>query len=334
MSNERDSLLADYARLAAVAAVAALPGRTQIEVRGGDRSTFLHGMCTNDVKQLAAGRGREAFFTNVQGKTIGHALLFAGADALTIDATPGQAAVLIPALDRYIIREDVQLTDRTDELAELLIAGPEAASLVAQLSGGDIPSERLDHVAAAIAAANVSLRRVDFLAGDCFFVSCAAERVADVRAAIEAAGANPIGGAAVDAARIEQGTPLFGRDIAASNLPQEVARDAQAIHLNKGCYLGQETIARIDALGHVNRYLVGVQFEGDVVPKAGTELRAGDKVVGEVTSAAFSPRLNAPLALAYVRRGHHEPGTVLTSDIASAKVVKLPVVTVANYRPR
>lgn len=335
MTDERDILLADYAHLAEGAAIAALPQRTQIAVRGADRASFLHNLCTNDVKHLTPGSGREAFFTNVQGKTIGHAFLFATADTNTavtntadeiaIDATPGQSATLLPALDRYIIREDVQLLDRTDELAELLFAGPKASRLLAELSGGQLPQQRLDHAAATIAGASVSLRRVDFLAGDCFFLSCPAEQAAALRAALEAAGAKPVGDDAVDAARIEQGTPLFGRDITAANLPQEVARDALAISFTKGCYLGQETVARIDALGHVNRYLVGLRFAGDQTPAPATELRIADQAVGQVTSAAFSPRLHAPLALAYIRRGHHEPGARLESNAGPAEVVPLPL---------
>ncbi len=321
---DRKLLLADYACLTSGAAVAALVGRTQILVRGKDRVTFLHGMCTNDVKNLAVGQGREAFFTNVQGKTIGHAFLFVGEEATAIDATAGQAAVLNPALDRYIIREDVELVDRTDAMVDLLVAGPDAARVLGGLIGVDVPRERLDHAAATIAGKSVSLRRVDYVGGECFFVSCEAESVADIRAAIEAAGAKSISAEAVEAARIEQGTPLFGHDITPTNLPQEVARDAAAINFNKGCYLGQETIARIDALGHVNRYLVGVRFEGDSLPEVGTKLTVGDKEVGEVTSATYSPRLKAPLALAYVRRGHHEPGTKLTAAIGAAHVVGLP----------
>ncbi|MEX2185825.1 MAG: glycine cleavage T C-terminal barrel domain-containing protein [Pirellulales bacterium] len=331
MSVQRDNLLADYACLAEGAAVAVLAVRTQISVRGADRSTFLHGMCTNDVKNLAAGQGREAFFTNVQGKTIGHAFLFAGDDAIALDATAGQAETLMPGLERYIIREDVQLVDRSGELGELLVAGPDAARLLATLTGGEVPRERLDQVAITIGGIPISLRRVDFVGGECFFVACDAGQAADVRAAIASGGAKPIGAEAVEAARIEQGTPLFGRDITPANLPQEVARDAAAISFNKGCYLGQETVARIDALGHVNRYLVGVRFDGDRPAEAGAKLTADDKIVGEVTSATFSPRLGAPLALAYVRRGHHEPGTKLQCDvvaagIVAAEVVSLPVI--------
>ena len=113
-------------------------------------------------------------------------------------------------------------------------------------------------------------------------------------------------------------------DITEKNLPQEVARDQLAIHFQKGCYLGQETVARIDALGHVNRLLVGVRFESSETPAVGTELSRQGKAVGAVTSSAWSPRLNAAVALAYVRRNCHEPNTLLDSAFGPARVSSLP----------
>lgn len=322
-----DSLFADRGALTHGVGFSPFDRRTQIEVCGADRAAFLHGMCTNDVKSLAPGGGREAFFTNVQGKTIGHAYLFAAEDAIWIDTTPGQAATLMPALDRYIIREKVELKDRTAERGELLVAGPNAAGLLERLSGRRPPSERLAHAALALGDKFVSLRRVDFVAGDCFFVAGDATDVHAVAEMLASNGAERLGDATLDAARIAQGTPLYGRDISPDNLPQELARDSLAISFTKGCYIGQETVARIDALGHVNRYLVGVRFEGERVPPPGTPLFAADKQAGEVTSAAFSPRLKAPLALAFVRRGQHLPGAKLRSDIAAAEVVALPLTT-------
>jgi folate-binding protein YgfZ len=127
------------------------------------------------------------------------------------------------------------------------------------------------------------------------------------------------------AARIESGMPLFGVDFHEDNLPQEVGRDAESISFTKGCYLGQETVARIDALGHVNQRLVGVRFSGNEVPQAGTELSFGGAKVGRVTSAAWSPRLSAPLALAMVRREANAVGTKLESPFGAAEIVALPL---------
>ena len=127
------------------------------------------------------------------------------------------------------------------------------------------------------------------------------------------------------AARIEAGFPLFGVDFNEENLPQEVGRDVQAISFTKGCYLGQETVARIDALGHVNQRLVGVRFVGSDMPAGGLELTRDGRIVGSVTSAAFSPKFGLPIALAMVRRESNSPGTRLDSAIGECEVVSLPV---------
>jgi hypothetical protein len=124
--------------------------------------------------------------------------------------------------------------------------------------------------------------------------------------------------------RIEAGFPLFGGDFDSDNLPQEVNRNPFAIHFNKGCYLGQETVARIDALGHVNRKLVLVQFAGETLPAVGEALQADSNVVGQVTSRCWSPHLQCPLALAMVRRGSNEPGSRLEGTEGTATVISPP----------
>jgi folate-binding protein YgfZ len=131
---------------------------------------------------------------------------------------------------------------------------------------------------------------------------------------------------AFESARIEAGMPRYGVDFNEENLPQEVGRDSEAISFTKGCYLGQETVARIDALGHVNQRLAGVRFFGSEVPAADTELTREGRIVGSVTSAAFSPKLGAPIALAMVRREANSPGTRLNSPAGECEVVALPVV--------
>ncbi len=169
------------------------------------------------------------------------------------------------------------------------------------------------------------MRRVDLTGPDGFEISAEAADLPAVRDALAAAGAEPCAAVAFEAARIEWGFPLFGRDISEKNLPQEVARDARAISFVKGCYLGQETVARIDALGHVNRTLVGVRFSSNGAPTPGMELTSDGATAGTVTSASYSPQLRAPMALAVVRRGKNTPGTRLQSAAGDSEVVALPV---------
>ena len=127
-----------------------------------------------------------------------------------------------------------------------------------------------------------------------------------------------------DAVRIEAGTPLFERRFRRRQLPQEVGRDAEAISFTKGCYLGQETVARIDALGHVNQRIVGVRFFGREVPAVGTELTHDGRACRPRDIGAFSPQLGAPLALAMVRREANALGTRLESAVGACEVIALP----------
>jgi folate-binding protein YgfZ len=287
-------LLAEYDALRFCGYVP-LPDRTKLELRGADRVKFLNSFCTNDIKRLQPGDSCEAFICNVKGHVIGHVLVLCCEDALLLDTVPGQGAKLVAHLDRYLIREDVQIVDRTADLEAVLVAGEQAGVGAGERGGGF--------------AISIGQSRIVWLGKgqmpDTRLVPCRPE--------------------ALEIVRIESGFPWYGVDIAEDNLPQEVNRNAQAISFTKGCYLGQETVARIDALGHVNKTLCGVAFSSDSVPAVGLELRASDKVVGQVTSAGWSPKLGRALALGYIRRGHEMIGTNLTSNLGEATVVELPV---------
>ena len=251
-----------------------LDKRTQIELSGADRASFLHNLCTNEIRKLAAGKGCEAFLTTVQGKTLAHGLIFAGPESLVIDTVPGQSEVILAHLDHYLVCEQVNLVDRTDEWSELLLAGAQSEALLGRFADISALTARLDNVQVTLAGKSVWLRRADLVGPIGFLLSASVEDLPAVRAALVEAGAVPCSQDDFEAARIEWGFPLFGVDITDKNLPQEIGRDALAISFVKGCYLGQETVARIDALGHVNKTLVGVRFLGSDVPPPGSELFA------------------------------------------------------------
>ncbi|HEY4307808.1 MAG TPA: glycine cleavage T C-terminal barrel domain-containing protein [Pirellulales bacterium] len=316
---------AEYAVLSSAVGLVDLSDRTQIELTGADRQSFLHNLSTNEVRRLATGAGCEAFLCNVQGHTLALVNIFCGAETLVIETVPGEEAKLLKHLDKYLIREKVELHGRSEPWAELLLAGPRAESLL-QGSANALLQRTFDSVTGQLANVPVSIRRVDFTQPTGFLISCDRTLAGDLWKHLRDAGARPCGREAFEIARIEAGTPFYGRDLTDGNLPQELARDARAISFTKGCYIGQETVARLDALGHVNRTLCGVRFAGPEVPPVGIEFTddAG-KSLGQVTSAAFSPRLNAPLALAYVRRGSNAPGTKIATAAGPAEVISLPI---------
>ncbi|MGI8978456.1 MAG: YgfZ/GcvT domain-containing protein [Pirellulaceae bacterium] len=324
-SNDIPLWLAGYQALTAACGLADVSLRSRVELSGADRVQFLHSFCTNDIKRLAVGEGCEAFLTNHQGKTVGHVYIRILPDTIVLDTAPGQAARIIEHLNRFVISDCVEFRDLTPITGELLLAGASSHLTLTSVSVPSLPANLYGHGRFLIAGIDVCLQRVDFAGEPSYFLTAAAEVIAAVRDALLNAGATSCEPIAVNAARIEAGVPLFGSDITEENLPQEIGRNKLAISFTKGCYLGQETVARIDAMGHVNRLLAGVMFTSSEVPAAGTELFAADKAVGKVTSACWSPRLDSPVALVLLRRALAIPGTRLTVASGTAEVVALPV---------
>ena len=288
-----------------------LSGWTQIEITGNDRVKFLHNFCTNDIRALREGYGCEAFITSVQGKVLAHVFVAARESALALFSVPGCAERIISHLSRYQISEDVTFDDRTAHRGLLMVVGPQTA--VALANGGcDVHSlTHRKHREFSFGLSNPTIFRNDFLGLPCYLVSCAAEDAPGWWDKLKGAGAMPAGTAAFDALRIEAGFPLYGVDINDANLAQEVNRTAQAISFAKGCYLGQEPIARIDALGHVNQQLRSIRFSAGPVPSAGTEVLTADgdpRKIGQITSSAVSYATNQPVALGYLKRNYDTPG--------------------------
>lgn len=325
MATSDAAVLSQYEALNDGAGVVALPERTLLEIDGADRVNFVHAFCTNDIKRLQPGQGCEAFFTNHQGKTVGHGLIFAQADALVVETTAGQAAGLMQHLERFVISERIEFHDRSREWTELFVGGREGGQRLQAIAGGPVPEALLAHGEATIEGQPVVVRRVGFTRAPGWLVQVDAAAADGVRAALIRSGFVEVGGDVLEMCRLEAGWPWQGRDITDENLPQEINRNDQAISFKKGCYLGQETVARIDALGHVNRLLVGLALNAAEPPLTGTRLSAGEKEVGQLTSVGYSPRLARPIALALVRRTSTAPGTTLSFPGGTAEVIKLPI---------
>jgi tRNA-modifying protein YgfZ len=302
--NAAAALRDQYEAFQAGRGIVELSGWTCLALTGADRHAFLHNFCTNDIKRLTPGNSCETFFTNVKGRIIGHGLIDCRENELVVIGEPDQATRLLEHLDRYIIREDVQLHDETAARGHLLV-------------DADFTPQRFELAATVTdwyATKGRTLRLIEAPASD---MPQLMERLAG--------NGLMICDAAFEIVRIETGVPLFGVDFDDRNLPQEVGRNDEAISFTKGCYLGQETVARIDALGHVNQQLVGVRFSGEAVPDKGTALTHNEKTIGQVTSAVLSPKLDTPLALAMVRREQSPIGTRLDSPLGPCEVVSLPV---------
>ena len=267
-----------------------------VRLYGEDRTIFLHNMCTNEIKALPSGKCCEAFFTDVKGKILAHAIVLIFDEYLELLTVPGQAEGIIAHLERYIIREDVKLEDQSDKICWSLVFGKQ--------------SEKINNSSQLAFPTNM-------LETPSYLVPASAEEIAkgsgDSCVLIEESIWNTL--------RIEASYPFFGVDFDSANLPQEIARDELAIHFNKGCYLGQETVSRIDALGHVNRHLCRLKFASGDIPELGTKLMVDDQENGIVTSCCWSPGYEGPLALAMMRRGGNSVGCELNSVHGKATII-------------
>jgi tRNA-modifying protein YgfZ len=291
--------------------------RVRLEVAGPDRAKFLHNLTTNEVKRLPSGRGCEAFVTSLQGKTIAYVIMLSIEDRILVRTDPEGAGLALPHLRKYGVFDDVTIDDVTDETFEFHLAGPRADELVREI-GGRRPEElEYAHVATEIEGQAVRIIRESPTVLPGLTLIGARSSAQTVREVLLDRGRDfdliELDPQTFEVLRIEAGTPVFGKDISEKNLPQEIGRDDRAINFVKGCYLGQETVARIDAVGHVNQVLRGLRIAGSVwsLPAPGWVLKDGDKVVGWVTSGAVSPQRGVNVALAMVRTSHSKPGLVL-----------------------
>lgn len=277
------------------------------------RRVFLHNLCTNDVRNLPVLSWCEAFFTTATAKVVAYVKIAcltedAAGTVLRIETAPEATQRILKHLDHYLISEQVEFLDRTAELSQLHIAGPEAARILGQVlkDSATVPAlSRL--IIADIRGIPVQIRRNDELGVSGYDVLFPAAHSEEVLQDLASAGAALAGPDVYDILRIEACTPSAEIDVDETTFAPEVGRQLQAISYAKGCYLGQEPIVMARDRGQVNRKLVGLKLSGEPVPPGSLVFLDG-KEIGRVTSSVKSPSLGT-IALAYVRRGHQDPGT-------------------------
>ncbi|PQO45118.1 YgfZ/GcvT domain-containing protein [Blastopirellula marina] len=293
-----------------------LAHRTLLQMTGEDRVKFLHNLSTGDIKKLPPGQGCEAFIPTLQGKILGHFFILPTAAAIYLTGVRDQAAALLPHFQKYAVIEDVEVVDRSETANEFLVAGVHAEGWINSNLGVAPPQGNLQIVE----QENMLVYRSPLVAGPAWGVIFLGD--SPHREAFAAAEPSVINDAVFELLRIEAGFPFYGRDLTVDNLCQEADRDATAISFTKGCYLGQETIARIDALGHVNRRLLGVRFPNKPAEDASYEIDG--KPALRVTSISWSPAAEHWIGLAMVRRGYDKPGETLETSSGLVEIVALP----------
>lgn len=294
--------------------------RSKFVATGDDRVRWLNGMVTNNIRDLETRHGVYCFVLNPQGRIQGDLYCWNRGEYLLAETDAAQAGHLYELLDRYIIMDDVQLSDVSTQLTSIGIGGPEsskvlsAAGIAADLNSMELRDQSWRGI-------DITVSRLDSEMVPEFDIWVTAVDCAVLWDGLVAAGAKPAGAEAYELMRVSSGRPRVGADIRERDLPQETGQE-RALNFSKGCYVGQEIVERIRSRGLVHRQLIGFVIEG-TPPAPGDRFQSGDRDVAEITSVASIPG-GATVALGYARRDVVRPGTVLERNGTRARAVDLP----------
>lgn len=308
--------------------------RGWIVVSGADRRAYLHGLLTNDIAALAAGTGCYSAYLTPQGRMIADLWLYELGDVLLVSMAAEVKDQVLAKFDQFIFTEDVQLGDVSSSFQSVAVVGTRSASIIGPLLSIDVAGldalplhgnlrATFDHQPAIV------LRTSDLgVPGFDLLVDAASGD--QLRQLILDAGAVPLDAETRATLRVEAGVPMFHQDMDETTIPLEAGIEARAISMTKGCYVGQEVIVRVLHRGHgrVAKKLVGLTLPPDAHAERGTEVRVEDRVIGALTSVAWSPALQRPIALGYVQRDFVAPGTRVSVAGYDAEVAALPFVPV------
>jgi folate-binding protein YgfZ len=342
LPNDFGDWLAEYRHLHDSVALLDKNYRSYLDFSGPDRVRYLNAILTNNIKDLRENHGTLSLFLNPQGRILAEIETQALAENLFCVSYALIREPLIAALDKYIIMDDVTLTDRTDDFASLALEGPKAALLAEELTGVD-PADLAELETRPVSVQRIPCRlgkRSPGGAASAEFLVDRSHAEALWNILLEATrkhGGGPTGYQALSATRLEQGIPWYSYDFGEKQIPHEAGLQDSHISYTKGCYTGQEIVERVRSRGQVNRIRVTVRYNlsspsgtgtpAGALPAPGTPLLSEGKEAGHTTRAAFSPILNAPIGMAYLRREKSMPGsTVELPDAAgSATVIATPI---------
>lgn len=310
-----DRIAADYERLITGCGLFDRSERGKLALTGAGAPEFLNGLVSNDVEALSIGEGCYAAVLTPKGKMLGDLRVLQTGEALLLDTERAGLQGVFNVLWRGRVGYDVEIHKRTLERGLLSLLGPRATEVAGAV---DLADAENSHAASDVAGIPVRLIRTD----QGVDVLCEAPHTGHVAAALRERGADDVFEEAVEALRVETGRPRYGIDLDDSVIPQEAGLNERAVSFTKGCYVGQETVARLHYRGKPNRHLRGLRLAGTAA--TGDALRLDEREVGRLGTVALSPRLG-PIALALVRR-EAAPGTRVAVGDAGAPgdVVELP----------
>jgi folate-binding protein YgfZ len=313
-----------------------LSSRARINVSGSEAAQFLNGLITNDIKTLEEGMWMPAAFPNVQGRLLASVRVLHHSNGFLFDTEPAASEAVQKTLERFTMAGDFHVTDLTGTLAAITVQGPNASEIIERVLGTDaaqvnrgrlVETTWKEHV--------VTVIRASHTAEDGFDLFVAAPDAAFLWEELSIAGAEPVGLEALDILRTEAGLPVYGIDVDASNVVLEAGLD-EAVSFTKGCYIGQEIIARIHWRGHVAKKIAGVILDKQAIIRPDDKLRSIEgKEIGRVTSTCVSPTLQRTISLCMVKYDYLAAGTpvIVISDNEehTGQVAELPFVRGSWY---
>lgn len=317
---------AEYAAVLNQAAVMDTSTAGRLWIRDRDRAALLHRLSTNKIEGLSVGEGTQTVLTNHNGRII---------DLLTVHVLPEQLLLVTSAQQRKAVfnllrnniffNDKVKIEDASDSIGQLTLYGPHSADVLARLTASAVADLGLHTITpVTMGGASGWVARCEPLGGAGFTLYVPVEAMPEVWVAVLGAGVQPLGYAAYDMLRVEAGYGVYGRELSLEYIPLETGL-WDAVSFSKGCYVGQEIIARMESRSRMAKQLQGLRLTGQV--DAPSKLEVGGKEAGDLTSVVQSPRYG-PIGLAYVRLAYHEPGTrvgIAGSEI-TGEVVALPFI--------
>jgi aminomethyltransferase len=315
----------EYKTLLTDCGVYDLGWRAKIVLTGSDRVRWTNGMVTNNIRDLAPGRGNYSFVLNAQGRIQGDLYVYNMGDHLMVDTEWWQKSKILELFDKFIIMDDVEVTDISNKLSALAVQGPKSLDVLRKVGlaiADEVEPFKVEKMT--WNGVGLSVTRMESKVAQTYEIWLAVENIPKLWGALVAAGAKPVGTEALEMFRVAAGVPRYGVDITDKYIPQETEQ-FHALHFSKGCYLGQEIVERVRSRGAVHRHFTGFRLSGPA-PHSGAEAQLEGKKVGEVTSALRVP-VNGDdktLALGYIRKESGAPGTKVEVEGSEGEVQEPP----------
>jgi len=316
-----DPILGDYRALTAGCGLIERSWAGRLEMLGADRQRFLNAYVTCDVKSLAPGDGAYGFMTSAQGRILSDAVVLVHTDRLWLEVGPGQEEAIAEHLRKHVIADRVEIRPLAEMLPVTLV-GPRAADTLGPAAAA-VPEGEWKHARVMVAGTEVILQRTGRMGAPAFTLWMPASMAPHLSEGLLAReGVRRVSPEALEVLRTEAGIPRFGRDFGPENFPQETGA-TEAVSYTKGCYLGQEVVARIHYRGSVQKVLRRFVFEGgDAAPQPGVRLLLAGREAGVATTVVPSPTLGRTVGLGIVHQRAAEPGTRLEVEGGGGALVE------------